>query len=356
LARQIWNDTVPEPQSQPVVFRVREAIDTIVGMQRVRDSGLLAGLTDHERSTVLTVTSELASNIHKHAGRGSVQIDRTDAGGETLVRVQATDEGPGIPDIQLALQDSFSTVGTLGLGLPGVRRMSHDFSISAPPGRGTHVMAVIRCGVPARLPSASHADERSSVQGWDIGTCVRSIGGSQGCGDLPLARPHGEAALLVLIDGTGHGPLAQRAAAMAAVVVDHGSWSGLEQLLHVMHRTMTGTVGAAVGLLLLDRPNGRFQYAAVGNTTASRVAGDPWRGISREGMIGSRMGTVTLHEGKAWPGDVFVMCTDGIASSVRSITSGQIARHDPMGLAREIVACHGRTHDDAACIVARWSA
>ncbi len=119
---------------------------------------------------------------------------------------------------------------------------------------------------------------------------------------------------------------------------------------------MTGTVGAAVGLLLLDRPHGRFQYAAVGNTTASRVAGDPWRGVSREGMIGSRMGTIMVHEGKAWPGDVFIMSTDGIASSVRSITPGQIARHDPMGLAREIVACHGRNHDYAECIVARWSA
>jgi len=348
--------TVDDRPTQLVVLRIRDAIDSIVGLQRIRDSGILAGLVEPGRSNALTVVSELASNIHKHAGRGTVQVERVDAGRDTTLLIEAMDDGPGIEDLDRAMQDHFSTAGTLGLGLPGVRRMAHAFSITAPPDRGTHVKVTLRFDAPSSPPAAAARSQPSSVKGWEIGSCVKPLEGAEDAGDLALARNHGDAALLVLVDGTGHGPLARRAASLAEAVVDHGAWSGLEQLLQAMHRSLSGSVGAAVGALLLDRAARRFAYAAVGNTVASRVVGEPWRGISREGMVGSRMPTITVQEGATVPGDVFVMWSDGIASSARSITPSRVARRDPTGLAREIVVDHGRPHDDASCIVARWSA
>jgi anti-sigma regulatory factor (Ser/Thr protein kinase) len=345
-----------EAAAEGLTIRVRDATDALVGLQKLRESALLAGLGEVERSTVLTVFSELASNIHKHAGRGSVRVDRVADAHGTGIRIEATDDGQGIPDVRRAMEDSFSTAGTLGLGLPGVRRMASDFAIESEPGHGTRVRATVRCapGRPA-VPRGAH-DGPARVKGWEVGRCVRPLAGQRDCGDVAVVRARAEAALLVLIDGTGHGPNAQRAASAAAAVAEGDAWTGLEDLLRQVHARLVGTAGASVGALLLDRPAGRFAYAAVGNTTAAREVGDPWRGISRDGMLGERLPSIFVQHGDAAPGDVFVMASDGVGSAARSAMAPRAARLDPASLAREIVAERGRPYDDASCVVARWTA
>ncbi len=328
----------------------------MVGVQRVRESSLLAGLDEDDRATVLTVVAELASNIHKHAGRGSVRVESTGAGRSAEILIEAVDEGKGIPDIALAMQDNFSTTGTLGLGLPGVRRMSDEFSITSEPGAGTCVRATVRVRSRHGAPDTMRTYHGAPVNGWDVGQCVRPFPGLRASGDLVLSRPHGQSTLLVVVDGTGHGNEASRAAAAAATEVDAAGWIGVDGLLRRIHARLAGTVGAAVGALLLDRPSRRFAYAGVGNTTASREVGESWRGISREGMLGARLPTIPLQTGTVAEGDVFVMCSDGIGSPGHAAVRRLSSRHDPNGLAREIVAQYGRNHDDASCIVARWSA
>ena len=88
---------------------------------------------------VATAVSELARNIVKYATRGDV-ILRTCAGQSgDGVEIVVEDDGPGIDDLEQAMQDHFSTSGTLGLGLPGVKRMMDEFAIESQRGRGTRV-------------------------------------------------------------------------------------------------------------------------------------------------------------------------------------------------------------------------
>lgn len=90
-----------------------------------------------------TAVSELTRNIRKYcqASSGDVVIDLEERGeGQLRLVVQVRDNGPGILDLEAALRDHYSSSGTLGLGLPGVRRMVDDFSIITEPGRGTVVM------------------------------------------------------------------------------------------------------------------------------------------------------------------------------------------------------------------------
>ena len=344
---------MPDGEPQSLSFRVRDPGDALVAIQRLRESALLSDLSDADLGTVLTVVSELASNIHKHGGRGSVRVARDAGSAGIAVLVEAEDDGRGIPDIERAMQDNFSTAGTLGLGLPGVRRLAQDFSIRSEPGKGTHVRALVRCA--ATGPASPQATDRPfRIKGWEIGRCVRPLPGERDCGDVATARGFGDATLLFLADGTGHGAAARRAAEAAASVAEAGAWIGLHDLLQQVHARLVGTAGASVGALLLDRASRRFCYAAVGNTSASREVGEPWRGVSRDGMLGERMPSVLLQEGGVAEGDVFVMCSDGIGSLARSTMPARAARCDAAGLARDIVAELGRAHDDAACLVARW--
>jgi serine/threonine-protein kinase RsbT len=91
---------------------------------------------------VATAASELANNLWMHAGRGGhIEVSLLAAAGTPGVELVAEDEGPGIADIEQALVEGYSSAGGLGCGLPGVRRLMDEFSITSAPGRGTRVVA-----------------------------------------------------------------------------------------------------------------------------------------------------------------------------------------------------------------------
>jgi serine/threonine-protein kinase RsbT len=97
------------------------------------------GVVPAERARIMTAASELASNIVKYAGRGSMRVASVRRGLRSGVELWAEDRGPGIADVKLALADRYSTSGSLGLGLPGVRRLMDDFDLRTGQGAGTSV-------------------------------------------------------------------------------------------------------------------------------------------------------------------------------------------------------------------------
>ncbi len=89
-----------------------------------------------------TSVSELAHNLVRHATRGgTITIVALSRNGEIGIEVTAEDDGPGIPDVALAMQDGFSSIDSLGCGLPGVKRLMDDFEITSTVGTGTRIVA-----------------------------------------------------------------------------------------------------------------------------------------------------------------------------------------------------------------------
>ncbi|MGH9402747.1 MAG: ATP-binding protein [Terriglobia bacterium] len=107
--------------------------------QSGREAAAQAGFSLTDMSLIATAISELARNILRYAKHGEIVISHDDNSGKQGIVVVARDEGPGIRSIEQALQVGFSTSGGLGLGLPGVRRLTDEFEISSKPGRGTVV-------------------------------------------------------------------------------------------------------------------------------------------------------------------------------------------------------------------------
>lgn len=113
--------------------------DIVVARQEGREVAVRAGFSETEATVIATAVSEIARNIVRFARRGDVTVSIVSNGSATGVMVVAQDAGPGIDDVELALEVGFSTYGGLGLGLPGSRRLMDEFEIISEVGRGTTV-------------------------------------------------------------------------------------------------------------------------------------------------------------------------------------------------------------------------
>jgi serine/threonine-protein kinase RsbT len=106
---------------------------------RVRAAAASIGLGVVAQTKLVTAASELARNILRYAGQGTMLVELASSAGRVGVRVRFEDEGPGIVDVDRALEDGYSTSGGLGMGLPGARRLVDDFVLETAPGKGTVV-------------------------------------------------------------------------------------------------------------------------------------------------------------------------------------------------------------------------
>jgi serine/threonine-protein kinase RsbT len=113
--------------------------DIVLARQKGRVMATELGFSTGDATLIATAISELARNIISYARKGQITLKMVNGLNRQGIAVIATDDGPGIPDIHQALRDGFSTSGSLGLGLPGVRRLMDEFEISSQPGRGTTV-------------------------------------------------------------------------------------------------------------------------------------------------------------------------------------------------------------------------
>jgi serine/threonine-protein kinase RsbT len=125
--------------SQEIAVPVNADIDIVTARQRGRELARELGFTSTDLALIATAISELARNIILYANTGQIILAVSENGTKRGIKVVARDEGPGIPDVERALEEGFSTSRSLGLGLSGVRRLMDEFDIVSELGRGTTV-------------------------------------------------------------------------------------------------------------------------------------------------------------------------------------------------------------------------
>ncbi len=364
-------------------FEIVRRLDLQLAVLRCQRSALLLGATELERSVIATIVSELGSNVLKYAAPGTLEVRRLRRDGASEIEITAYDAGPGIADVELALSDHYSSGRTLGLGLPGVRRMADELEIRANPDGGTTVRVrkrlsgsgprpdgdgdaggpggrrvAVGIGAEARAAAVAAAGDR-----WQAAAAVRARGGSRVAGDLATVVDGGDHVLLAIVDATGHGPAAHgvaheligRLRERFAAADDPGD---VAALLRHLHEACIGTIGAAAGIAVVDTRDARLAYLAVGNVRAAVVGARPFTGVSRDGVLGRRWPTPFVQRATLERGDLALLWTDGLPESLaRTLRDRRHAPHPGEAVARladRLVETHARRHDDAACLLMRW--
>jgi anti-sigma regulatory factor (Ser/Thr protein kinase) len=276
------------------------------------EAGTLAerlGFSPTERAHVVTAISEVAGNIWLYAGRGQVELAAADEPARVGIAVVARDSGPGIRDLELALQDGYSTRGGMGLGLPGARRLMDDFAVDSEVGRGTTVtMARWRAKPGAPAP------ERPLVE-----LVVPSAGQQERPGQRVVLEPFANGMLIAAVSAGGRGEQAAEAADSAAALLRRHASESPIALAQRCHEELQDSPGAALALASVSELDARMTWLAVGGVDAVLERAAPHSGPAREaapalrGMVGQRLLMLRATTVPIRRGDTLILSSGGLA-------------------------------------------
>jgi len=122
--------------------QIENNMDLVKARQTIRTIALDLNYGIVNQTKLVTAVSELTRNVLLYARKGEIKIELIETGTKKGLRITVTDEGPGIPDVDLAVTDGFSTSRGLGKGLSGTKKLMDDFSIQTKVGKGTEVVII----------------------------------------------------------------------------------------------------------------------------------------------------------------------------------------------------------------------
>jgi anti-sigma regulatory factor (Ser/Thr protein kinase) len=287
---------------------------------------------------------EAATNLLKHGGGGEIVARAAVDQEMPAVEILALDRGPGIPDLDAAFRDGYSSAGTSGRGLGAIRRASSEFDVYSTLSGGTALLAVLREG-PERVNG---------------GSTLRAAGvsvpkpGEEVSGDDWAVSQGPDGLSIMVIDGLGHGPGAAEAAREARRAFLRAPHLGPAQLLELLHRELRPTRGAAVAVARVVLEREHLVYAGVGNIAGFVLGGARPRAlVSHNGILG--------HEARRfqeftypWPPDsTLVMHSDGLITHWDLGPYPGLLRRHPGLIAGVLYRDFRRQRDDTTVVVAR---
>ena len=293
---------------------------------------------------IALVTTEMATNLVKHAGRGHILVQPLH-GRDSGVRVMSVDKGPGIADVSKALSDGHSTAGSMGTGLGAIRRLADSFDLYSG-SAGTVVSAEFRHEKKHNRSLASAAIE--------VGVVSEPIAGEDVCGDGWGFRPLADGILLMVVDGLGHGVMAAEAAREAERVLSSTREISLQEITQDMHAALRKTRGAALGLARIDVEKSLLSFAGVGNVSASILAPGSSRSLaSHNGILGQNISRVQEFTSPWGSNNVLVMHSDGLLSRWDLDRYAGIWNKPPSVIAAVLHRDFSRGRDDVTVLVAK---
>lgn len=124
------------------IMKIEKEQDVVPFRNRVRENAVKIGMSLVNQTKLITAASELVRNMLKYANGGSVNIEIISQGRDNGIRLTFEDKGPGINDVTLAMKDGYSSGKSLGIGLPGTKRLVNEFDIKSIVGQGTTVSII----------------------------------------------------------------------------------------------------------------------------------------------------------------------------------------------------------------------
>lgn len=303
------------------------------------------GMGETDCGVVAIAVTELVTNVVKHAGAGKMLCEPIAENGTRGIRILCLDKGPGIRDVGLALQDGYSTSGTMGNGLGAVQRLSSRFDLHSAPERGTCILAEFWPN--KKAPSGS---------GFTVGVVSQAMRGELVCGDGWGTRPTGDRSFFMVVDGLGHGTFAAEAAREAERVLRETRSTSTAMIIQDFHDALKKTRGAAAAIAAISQEHGTLVFAGVGNISGAVLNGQSRRGMaSHNGTLGHQIHKIQEFT-VPWNDDsVLIMHSDGLGSKWDLDQYPGLARKHPSIIAGVLYRDFERERDDVTVLAAKNS-
>jgi anti-sigma regulatory factor (Ser/Thr protein kinase) len=321
-------------------------------------------------ASLSTAASELGRNILKYADRGELHISPLHDAGRSGLEIVARDRGPGITDLGAALTDHHSTGGTLGLGLPGVKRLMDHFEIDTRPGRGTSVTIRKYVSRKRSVPKRPRSSERGpptdraapapeapspGIAGLEWAAAIRPCIGERLSGDAVYYEQRESTLVVALVDGLGHGPDAHDAATAATDTLAREWVPDAARALRVVAATCASGHGVVAGVAVIDAQDGALTYAGVGNVAARVLSPRGSRVfVSANGVLGQSFARPPTQNAVLAGDEMLVLHSDGVSGAFDETFTTRLLSCGPAAAARMSVRVLGRSHDDCGVLVVRW--
>jgi anti-sigma regulatory factor (Ser/Thr protein kinase) len=305
---------------------------------------MMEDLDEGQRGAVAIVTSEIATNLHKHAQAGEVLISRTSHHHAPGVEILSIDRGPGIADLAKVFADGYSSSSTAGTGLGAIRRLAHEFDIYSQAGKGTVLVARLwREAVRARENGVSIAAVLAAKKGEGV------------CGDAWAIRRNGSLVAIMAADGLGHGPFAAQASEAAVSAFERSDSLVPGVVLDNVHRSLRGTRGAAVAIAVMDANSRRIRYAGLGNISGVVLDGEREQHmVSHNGTAGHEAPNLREFEYALPERGMLIMHSDGLTTGWNLKPYPGLIQHDPALFAAVLYRDANRQRDDVCVVAARF--
>ena len=333
--------------STAVNILVEESSKTAEARRTAREMAMGLGMDEAGAEHVAIVTTEVCTNLLKHATRGQILLQTASEESDAIpfLELLAVDQGPGMANLDQCLSDGFSTASSPGHGLGAIQRLSKQSDIYTLPGKGTAILARWW-----PLPNGWHP-----VKGFRLGALNVSMAGEEVCGDAWGFTRTGDDLVILVADGLGHGTEARLASAEAVRQLYLAPELPPKALLIRVHEALRSTRGAAVAIARIDCLRNKLTYAGVGNISARIYAGSQSRQnlVSLSGIAGHQCDRVQEFN-YAWPEDgLLLLHSDGLSTSTGLESYPGLAARDPALIAGVLYRDFSRGRDDATVVVAK---
>lgn len=197
-------------------------------------------------------------------------------------------------------------------------------------------------------------NEASALDRLDYGSFGRPCFGERVSGDNALIEENNGFVFLAIIDVLGHGLNANILSLKMENFLQENWTNNVKETLLKLHEDCKGTLGAAVGLGVLEVKTGELSYCGVGNTVIRIFGKQSKRLYSTDGIVGSRIRTPVEQKVYLTASDILLLYTDGIKDRFELDDYRQILYHSPSLIVKNIIRHFGKAYDDATCIVLKY--
>ena len=325
-------------------FEISEPSHVAEARRFTRELAEDAGFNESQAGCVALVTTELATNLLKHASRGEIVVRPIVKHGIAGVELLALDKGSGIANVSESLRDGYSTAGTAGTGLGAIARLAAEFDIQSQPDKGTAVMARLWGG-----KISEPSEDRIA-----IGAICKPMPGETRCGDGWGCELLADRCILVLVDGLGHGMGAAAAAELAVASVHQHRAKAPAAIVQYAHDALRATRGAALAVAEVDLTQQSLRFCGIGNISATILSGDSLRHlVSYNGTAGHQARKIVEFTYPWSANALLIMHSDGLMTRWNlQAYHGLLQRH-PSLIAGVLYRDFVRGRDDVTVLAAK---